>query len=62
MTLEVRMGNMAAQQMYRNFGFVSSGIRRNYYPETGEDALIMWLYDLLSPEVQGRLDELEKSR
>ena len=61
MTLEVRMGNVAAQQMYRNFGFVSSGIRRNYYPETGEDTLIMWLYDLLSPQVQGRLDELEKS-
>ncbi len=53
MTLEVRMGNMAAQQMYRNFGFVSSGIRRNYYPETGEDALIMWLYDLLSPRGAG---------
>ena len=61
MTLEVRMGNLAAQQMYRNFGFVGSGVRRNYYPETGEDALIMWLYDLLSPQVQGRLDELEKS-
>ena len=62
MTLEVRMGNVAAQQLYRNFGFVSSGIRRNYYPETGEDALIMWLYDLLSPQVQERLDELEESR
>ncbi len=37
MTLEVRMGNLAAQQMYRNFGFVGSGVRRNYYPETGED-------------------------
>jgi ribosomal-protein-alanine N-acetyltransferase len=56
------MGNVAAQQLYRNFGFVSSGIRRNYYPETGEDALIMWLYDLLSPQVQERLDELEESR
>jgi ribosomal-protein-alanine N-acetyltransferase len=61
MTLEVRMGNLAAQQMYRNFGFVASGSRHNYYPETGEDALIMWLYDLLSPQVQGRLDELGKS-
>jgi ribosomal-protein-alanine N-acetyltransferase len=62
MTLEVRMGNEAAQRLYRNFGFVSAGVRRNYYPETGEDALIMWLYNLLSPEVQEHLGELEKSR
>jgi ribosomal-protein-alanine N-acetyltransferase len=61
MTLEVRMGNVAAQQLYRNFGFVSAGTRPNYYPETGEDALIMWLYHLLSPEVKERLDALEKS-
>jgi ribosomal-protein-alanine N-acetyltransferase len=61
MTLEVRMGNVGAQQLYRNFGFVSSGIRPNYYPETGEDALIMWLYELLSPQVQGHLEALVKS-
>jgi hypothetical protein len=39
-----------------------AGIRRNYYPETGEDAYIMWLYELRSPEVQARLqvvDELQ---
>ncbi len=58
MTLEVRMSNMAAQNLYRKFGFVSAGVRRNYYPETGEDALIMWLNGLLSPEVQGRLQML----
>jgi ribosomal-protein-alanine N-acetyltransferase len=60
MTLEVRMGNAAAQQLYRNFGFVSSGTRPNYYPETGEDALVMWLYNLLSPQVQERLGTLGK--
>ena len=60
MTLEVRMGNLAAQQLYRNFSFVSSGVRPNYYPETREDALIMWLYNLLSPQVQEHLDALEK--
>jgi [ribosomal protein S18]-alanine N-acetyltransferase len=58
MTLEVRMSNVAAQNLYRKFGFVSAGVRRNYYPETGEDALIMWLNGLLSPEVQGRLQML----
>jgi ribosomal-protein-alanine N-acetyltransferase len=54
------MGNAAAQQLYRNFGFVSSGTRPNYYPETGEDALVMWLYNLLSPQVQERLGTLGK--
>ena len=42
MTLEVRASNMVAQGLYAKFGFVSRGIRRNYYSETQEDALIMW--------------------
>ena len=58
MTLEVRMSNMAAQNLYRKFGFVSAGVRKNYYPETGEDALIMWLYGLQTAAVQARLTAL----
>jgi len=58
-TLEVRMGNLAAQNLYRKFGFVGAGVRRNYYPETGEDALIMWLHGLQTAEVQARLKALE---
>jgi ribosomal-protein-alanine N-acetyltransferase len=61
MTLEVRMSNTAAQELYRKFGFVSAGVRRNYYSEIGEDALIMWLYELASPEVQARLRSIEDS-
>ncbi len=60
MTLEVRMGNLAAQDLYRKFGFVVAGVRRNYYPETKEDAFIMWLRDLQSPEVQARLKAVEE--
>jgi len=59
MTLEVRAGNVEAQALYRKFGFVTAGVRRNYYPETNEDALVMWLYELASPEVQERLKALE---
>lgn len=59
MTLEVRMGNVGAQALYRMFGFVGAGVRRNYYPETHEDALVMWLYGLGSPEMRARLAELE---
>jgi len=62
MTLEVRMGNLEAQRLYHKFGFVGAGVRRNYYPETREDALVMWLYDLRSPEVAARIDQIEDSR
>jgi len=42
MTLEVRTSNTVALGLYAKFGFVSRGIRRNYYSDTQEDALIMW--------------------
>lgn len=46
MTLEVRTGNLGARAMYRRFGFVEQGIRRRYYTDTGEDAIIMWKDEL----------------
>ncbi len=55
LTLEVRMGNLAAQALYRRFGFVPAGVRRNYYAETNEDALIMWAHDIGSPAYGERL-------
>jgi ribosomal-protein-alanine N-acetyltransferase len=58
MTLEVRAGNAGAQRMYELFGFVQAGVRRNYYPETQEDGLVMWLYDLPSPTVQEHMARL----
>ncbi len=61
MTLEVRMSNAPAQQLYHKFGFVSAGVRRNYYMETGEDALIMWLYDLPSGPVQERIRRVSEA-
>ncbi len=42
MTLEVRTSNMPAQAVYRKLGFQNEGIRKNYYEDTGEDAIIMW--------------------
>jgi [ribosomal protein S18]-alanine N-acetyltransferase len=41
-TLEVRVSNRAAISMYERFGFRSAGLRRRYYHDNGEDALIMW--------------------
>lgn len=43
-TLEVRMGNAPAQALYHKYGFKTEGIRKNYYSDTKEDALIMWKY------------------
>jgi ribosomal-protein-alanine N-acetyltransferase len=41
-TLEVRSGNAPAQRLYARYGFLAAGVRRRYYADTGEDALIMW--------------------
>jgi len=43
LTLEVRVSNFAAQALYRAHGFRLAGLRRGYYRDTGEDALIMEL-------------------
>jgi ribosomal-protein-alanine N-acetyltransferase len=40
--LEVRASNTEAVAMYESFGFRISGIRRRYYHDNGEDAVIMW--------------------
>ena len=41
-TLEVRVSNTPAIDLYRSFGFVSTGVRPGYYSDDREDALIMW--------------------
>jgi ribosomal-protein-alanine N-acetyltransferase len=42
LTLEVRKTNYSAQELYRQLGFVPMGIRRQYYLDNQEDAIIMW--------------------
>lgn len=39
--LEVRSGNLAARSLYKQFGFVDVGIRKHYYKDNGEDAVMM---------------------
>jgi ribosomal-protein-alanine N-acetyltransferase len=58
LTLEVRMTNSGAQDLYRAFGFVPAGIRKNYYPEVNEDGLVMWASDVDTPEYRERIDAL----
>ena len=58
LTLEVRITNVGAQDLYRAFGFVPAGIRKNYYPEVNEDGLVMWASDVDTPEYRARIDAL----
>lgn len=58
LTLEVRASNRAAQELYRGFGFAPAGIRKGYYAETNEDAIIMWANDVDTDAYRDRLDDL----
>lgn len=42
-TLEVRVSNVVAQKLYKKYGFQAGGIRKNYYADNHEDALVMWV-------------------
>jgi ribosomal-protein-alanine N-acetyltransferase len=55
LTLEVRMTNHGAQELYRRFGFTPAGIRKNYYAEVNEDGLVMWAHGVESEEYGERL-------
>jgi [ribosomal protein S18]-alanine N-acetyltransferase len=57
-SLEVAANNEPAQALYRRFGFAPVAVRKNYYPVTGQDALVMWVYDIDSDEYALRLEEL----
>ena len=42
MTLEVRVSNIRARKLYERLGFKSAGLRKGYYVDNHEDAIIMW--------------------
>lgn len=43
MTLEARVSNHVAQNLYRKLGFQNGGIRKRYYSDNLEDAIVMWV-------------------
>ncbi|GAA5418028.1 [Ribosomal protein S18]-alanine N-acetyltransferase [Paraliobacillus ryukyuensis] len=43
LSLEVRVTNLVAQRLYRKFGLTPAGIRKHYYTDNNEDALVMWV-------------------
>ncbi len=59
LTLEVRVGNEPALALYSRFGLAPVGVRRNYYPVTGDDALVMWARDIDTAAYAERLASIE---
>jgi ribosomal-protein-alanine N-acetyltransferase len=59
LTLEVRLSNHPAQALYRQFGFRPAGVRKNYYVESNEDALVMWAEDIDTYDYTVRLAAIE---
>jgi [ribosomal protein S18]-alanine N-acetyltransferase len=59
-SLEVRVSNSVAQELYEKFGFSVSGVRKGYYIETNEDAYVMVVEDSLSNEYRLRLRSIRQ--
>ena len=55
LTLEVRRSNAPAIALYERLGFRAAGLRRRYYQDNGEDALIMWR---TPATLEGRMDDV----
>lgn len=54
-TLEVRRSNAVARTLYRKHGFVEAGVRKHYYTQPVEDAIILWRASLVHPSHGGGL-------
>ncbi len=59
-TLEVRVSNAVAQALYRKYGFAEAGLRKGYYSDNREDALILTLSELALPRYRRRLRGLRR--
>jgi [ribosomal protein S18]-alanine N-acetyltransferase len=60
MTLEVRVSNTVAQNLYRKYTFKEMGVRRRYYSDNGEDALVLWTDPLDAATFREALERNEK--
>jgi [ribosomal protein S18]-alanine N-acetyltransferase len=57
-TLEVRVSNAVAQNLYRKYGFAQASLRRRYYSDNHEDAYVMSTQDITSDDYRTRYAEL----
>ena len=61
MTLEVRLSNSAAQALYQKYGFKKTGVRKSYYNDNHEDAVIMTTDTLCSASFKSQLQLLKQA-
>lgn len=60
LSLEVRVSNTVAQNLYLKYGFRPAGTRARYYTDNNEDALMMWTDPIHTPDYQSRLRDLRE--
>jgi ribosomal-protein-alanine N-acetyltransferase len=60
-TLEVRASNTAAQNLYHKYGFTQTGLRRGYYMDDKEDAVLMSTENITSASFQAQLQRLKQA-
>ena len=60
LTLEVRLSSLGAQALYRRFGLTPEGARKDYYSHPTEDAVVMWVRGIDTPEYSNLLAGLER--
>ena len=60
-TLEVRASNTAAQNLYHKYGFTQAGLRRGYYIDNREDAVLMTAENITSASFQAHLQRLKQA-
>ncbi|MDO8587814.1 MAG: ribosomal protein S18-alanine N-acetyltransferase [Armatimonadota bacterium] len=59
-TLEVRETNEVAQNLYRKYGFTPAAIRRGYYTDNSENAIVMWINNMHDPDYRAKFRNLKE--
>ncbi len=59
-TLEVRQSNEAAQNLYRKYDFAPAALRRGYYSDNHENALVMWIDDMSRVDFRAKYRSLKQ--
>jgi ribosomal-protein-alanine N-acetyltransferase len=59
-TLEVRESNRVAQRLYAKYGFQEAAIRKSYYTDNGENAIVMWAVEINTQRYQQHLRTLRQ--
>ncbi|MDO8682298.1 MAG: ribosomal protein S18-alanine N-acetyltransferase [Armatimonadota bacterium] len=59
-TLEVRESNTVAQNLYRKYGFTPAAIRRGYYTDNNENAIVMWINNMFDPDYRAKFESFKE--